>query len=669
MRTGNFNCRQTGILIVADHTDASGFETFLKYGTGCPSCGAGVDKLTSVMDARKQTTAFEYDQAGNLGKEIDPLGYSTSYKYDSAGNLRSRIDANGNTTFYEFDELNRLKDILYPNQTKVSFTYDYRGNLKTAANPHIAYTFTYDLNNRLTEVIDSEGRSISYRYNELGNRTRMVTPDGRVVEYRYDLQNRLTKIMVDSVSYVDFTHDPYGRRLSLAYANGITNEFSYNPSGYLTNLLARGSQQSTLNSFAYTHDGVGNRKTMTEAAGTHGYDYDKIYQLTGATHPNMPGEDFQYDPVGNRLNTSVDPDNALLEDGDYTYAYDYNGNLIEKVSKATGEKTSYFYDFENRLIKVESPGIVAHYKYDPFGRRIEKEANGTITRYTYDGPNILLEYDGEGNIRSRYLHNLTIDDPLSTEQGGKVYYYQKDGLGSVVGLTDEAGQVVQIYEYDSFGRIINQTGSIRNPFSYTGREYDEETGLYYYRARYYDPNAGRFLTKDPIGFAGGDANLFSYVKNNPLNYIDPSGMMFAPYHGIVTLLAALAEGYGAESYRMAWESMKVDFAPNAHSRRAEFTNIHGMGGQLSGGGYQTPEEARSGAEKFIASQEKCNLGRASHTVQDLATPWHAGYEWRGPNPFTNLALVGHYALDVLMSVWVAPDAYLATRKYLRSIKK
>jgi YD repeat-containing protein len=110
---------------------------------------------------------------------------------------------------------------------------------------------------------------------------------------------------------------------------------------------------------------------------------------------------------------------------------------------------------------VESPGLLAHYKYDPFGRRIEKEANGTITRYTYDGPNILLEYDGENNIKSRYLHNLAIDDPLAIEHGGKVHYYQKDGLGSVVALTDETGQVVQSYEYDSFGKI-QPDGHIQN---------------------------------------------------------------------------------------------------------------------------------------------------------------------------------------------------------------
>jgi RHS repeat-associated protein len=263
---------------------------------------------------------------------------------------------------------------------------------------------------------------------------------------------------------------------------------------------------------------------MTDLNGATGYDYDKTYQLTRATHPAMPEEQFSYDPVGNQLGTAVDLDNALLEDSEYTYAYDFNGNRIERVKKETGEKTQYFYDFENRLIKVESPGLLAQYKYDPFGRRIEKNVNGAITRYAYDGPNVLLEYDGSGNIKARYLHNLAIDDPLAVEQNGQIYYYHKDGLGSIVSMTDQTGQVVQTYEYDSFGNISSRTGNIPNPFTYTGREYDEETALYYYRARYYDPKAGRFITRDPIGFAGGDVNLYRYVQNNPVTWVDPMGL-------------------------------------------------------------------------------------------------------------------------------------------------
>jgi RHS repeat-associated protein len=237
---------------------------------------------------------------------------------------------------------------------------------------------------------------------------------------------------------------------------------------------------------------------MTDLAGQHAYAYDNTYQLTQATHPNMPLEQFTYDEVGNRLSS-------------------------EGQAPGSGMNTEYVYDFENRLIEVNYTGMLAQYKYDPFGRRIEKNVNGTITRYLYDGPNIVTEYDGAWNVTAKYIHTLDIDDPLTVTQGVNTYFYHKDGLGSVIDLTDVNGNVVKSYTYKSFGEIYSQAGSLVQPFTFTGREYDSESGLYFYRARYYDPRAGRFVTKDPIGFLGGDVNLYRYVQNNPINWVDPEG--------------------------------------------------------------------------------------------------------------------------------------------------
>jgi RHS repeat-associated protein len=237
---------------------------------------------------------------------------------------------------------------------------------------------------------------------------------------------------------------------------------------------------------------------MTDLAGQHSYTYDDTYQLTQATHPNMPTEQFGYDAVGNRT---------------------ASGQPTPTLSTAL-----YAYDFENRLTDVSYSDMVVHYKYDPFGRRIEKNVDGTITKYVYDGPNIVTQYDGDWNVQGKYLFTLDVDDPLMLQQGDNVYYYHKDGLGSVVNLTDSSQTTVKGYTYKSFGDIYSETGSVVQPFTYTGREYDPESGLYYYRARYYDPRAGRFLTRDPIGLAGGDVNLYRYTGNNPVNWIDPDGL-------------------------------------------------------------------------------------------------------------------------------------------------
>jgi RHS repeat-associated protein len=280
----------------------------------------------------------------------------------------------------------------------------------------------------------------------------------------------------------------------------------------------------TIDSFAYTHDALGRRTTLTDLTGLHTYQYDNTYQLTQATHPVPPTEQFSYDPVGNRLGTTVDLNNALLEDSEFTYTYDYNDNLIQKVKKSNGETTTFTYDYENRLIRVQYPGMDAQYKYDALGRRIEKSVNGQVTTYVYDGLNMVTDYNGLWTVRSKYVFGLNIDEPLSIDQSNNLYYYHGDGLGSVNELTDASGNVARTYRYDSYGKITSQTGSLDQPFAFTGREYDPETGMYYYRARYYDPKAGRFISKDPIGFGGGDVNLFRYVGNDPGNWVDPDGL-------------------------------------------------------------------------------------------------------------------------------------------------
>jgi RHS repeat-associated protein len=234
--------------------------------------------------------------------------------------------------------------------------------------------------------------------------------------------------------------------------------------------------------------------------------------------------------VGNRLlrdgqatNAVFDNANRLIEDQEYTYDYDNNGNLIEKTNKSTLEVTQYNYDAENRLIQIDKPGMTATYRYDGLGRRIEKNVNGVITRYVYDKEDILSEFDGSNSLIAKYTHGAGMDEPLIMERGGVSHFFQLDGLGSITELSDSAGGVAQSYVYDSFGQIISQNGSVTNSYVYTGREFDNETGLHYYRARYYDASIGRFLQEDPIGFDGG-VNLYEYVGSSPVNLTDPFGL-------------------------------------------------------------------------------------------------------------------------------------------------
>jgi RHS repeat-associated protein len=198
---------------------------------------------------------------------------------------------------------------------------------------------------------------------------------------------------------------------------------------------------------------------------------------------------------------------------------DPNGNL---TSKTEGNDTwTYEWDAENQLTRVLKNGVEqARYAYDPIGRRVERVAGGNTTGWTYDGVNVVRQITG--STTAKYIHGPATDEPLAQEDGaGALTYFHTDALGSVIRTTGSAGAVLTTRQYDALGKLeLDATSG----YAFTGREWDSAVGLYYYRARYYDPKIGRFVSEDPIGFKGGGPNFYSYVRNNPVNATDPTGL-------------------------------------------------------------------------------------------------------------------------------------------------
>jgi RHS repeat-associated protein len=222
------------------------------------------------------------------------------------------------------------------------------------------------------------------------------------------------------------------------------------------------------------------------------------------------------DPSGNvRTNTY----RVSASGAGATYTYDPNGNL---ASKTEGTDTwAYEWNAENELTRItRNGGEVARSAYDPLGRRVEKVAGGVTTSYTYDGDEIIRDIHGATTVK--YVHGLGIDVPLAADDGTSFSYFHADGLASITHVTDAAGTIALTHTYDTWGNL--QTGTDQPAYAFTGREWDPETGLYYYRARYYDPRVGRFISEDPIGFEGGD-DFYAYVGNNPVTWVDPFGLM------------------------------------------------------------------------------------------------------------------------------------------------
>jgi len=239
------------------------------------------------------------------------------------------------------------------------------------------------------------------------------------------------------------------------------------------------------------------------------------------------------EPSGALQTVNAEPDPVTI---------DPNGNLTQKVEGT--DTWGYEWDAANQLKRVLLNGTeVARFAYDPLGRRAEKVNGAITTAWTYEGEDILRETSGANTLK--YVHGLGIDEPLATDDGVTLSYYHEDGLGSVIKTTNSAGAVTLTRQYDAWGNL--QAGAPTPGYAFTGREWDPETNLYYYRARYYDPKAGRFVSEDPAGTEGG-LNLYSYAASNPLNLTDPFGLKPGdPYGSLDEAAIAAAKQYNGSS--------------------------------------------------------------------------------------------------------------------------
>jgi RHS repeat-associated protein len=521
-----------------------------------------LDRLTKVTDAKNHTTEYQYDAAGNKTKVINAKNKETTYTYNELNQIKSVTDANNKTTTYDYDLNGNQTKITYPNGNSVSYGYDSVNRQDVISyNGTQTYTFNYDANNNLTKETDVvSGKSTEYAY-DADNRLKQVKePNGNQTDYTYDANgnvtqqkltagstvitqdygyngnNQLTKITSNGTNQAWFNYNEQDQVARRKTADGNMTFNRYNGAG---DLIARDifdKNGNQIDSFVYTYNNKGNITSVTSKAGTTSYVYDELDQLTKETRPDGTTYEYTYDAVGNRLTKKVTSPSGTVTTTTYTYddadqltsvngttyTYDTNGNLL-----SDGNKT-YVYDVDNRLttVKDSAGNTIASFTYRADGmRKTMTTASGTITFHYDQNNNVAYETDQSGAVVASYTYGSE-NEPVSMFRGGKTYFYQLNGHGDVVALTDQTGAVVNTYTYDAFGNLVNQTGTVENPYTYAGYRYDKETGLYYLQSRYYNPETGRFLTRDTFeGFEKEPLSLnkYTYAENNPVNSIDPTG--------------------------------------------------------------------------------------------------------------------------------------------------
>jgi RHS repeat-associated protein len=513
--------------------DPMGSRTNLSYST--------LDDLTQTMDEDGNLTKFSYDQNSNLktvtdanggvtsysydpmnrnGSRTDPLDVTETYGYDGNGNLTSHTDRRGEVTKYQYDGINRRK---------------FAGFGFTGSSYESTIGYSWDGGNHLTQTVDSLAGTIMRQYNDgLDDLTDEQTPQGEVgylydiarrrqsmtvvgqpaVSYGWDNANRLTGITQGST--VVLNYDNANRRINLTLPNGILLTYGYDNDSRVTSMT-----------WTLASDAVGNLEYQYDADG-------RITQKTGSfAQTTLPAA-----VTGNTFNAA----NEMTAFNGTPQTYDLNGNLTNDGTN------TYIWDARNHLTAIAGSSS-ATFAYDPLGRRDQKTINGVSTQFLYDGLNPVQELQN-GAPSANTLTGLGIDEYFQRTDSTGANDYLTDILGSTLDLTNTAGSIQTQYLYDPFGSSVATGGGSSNPYQFTGRENDG-TGLYFYRARYYSATYQRFVAQDPIGFAGGDANLYGYVGNDPVIHRDETGKLF--WTGIAVMAACAA--YIGYSYYSNWAEL------------------------------------------------------------------------------------------------------------------
>lgn len=545
-------------------------------------------RRTSYTDPEGNLWQYTYNGQGYPDTITAPWGATMTLVTNGAGEIESITWFDGKSKDFVYDDLHRVIQETWNTVPPTVITYDYddSGRLLSATNSAGTVTRSYWSNGLIRDdTLQDQWGKLGLTYGELvglsfqpgydgvGNVTQILDSLGGTTRYSYDSLNRLQR--VEQFATAAASVQP--KRIDVGYLGAglptglqrfsdlaglqpvVSTAFSYGCGSCATSLEGithvRDSDSSVIHQIDLVRDALENVVEMSDAEGFHQYTFDGVRRLVSALQPGgaLVNESYSYDGAGNRIGSHLSathvigyqaamPGNWLLENDQYHYEYDLNGDLELRIDKVTLDQVSFEYDHSRRLVRIAaaaSGGTLlweTRWSYDALGRRVAVEENGVVRRYLYDGENPIAVVDVSGNVLERRLYGRGIDEALASERGGSTRWLLTDHLGSVRDVVDDSGTVLNHYVYDSFGSIVDELDPFFvNEIRYTSRSFDVLSGFQYSRRRSYDPAIGRFQQQD-----GKFPYSYEYGSNNPLFFTDPMGQLSASGYVILGSVIGLA---------------------------------------------------------------------------------------------------------------------------------
>lgn len=518
-------------------------------GGGTITCGAKPGQLCSTVDSNNNVTTLGYDTNGNVTSVTPPgpVGVRT-YTYDTLSRIKTFTDGNGSKVTYTYDNADRITQQAYTTGgSTVGYTYDNHGNLTQRTDATGTTNWTFDGYNRITKIQQTGKPDLNYTYDAVGNLKTEQGPFGTVT-YRYDNANQMDRISQPNGANQDFVYS--GGRIVTAYLPGnIIQYMTYDSAGRQTSIKAVKNGTTVLTDYSGTYMNAAGTKDTEYLqkeinninTGTYTYSYDGMGRLTNVAGSNGASSyTYSYDANGNRTQKSKNgvysaiqgynaANQLVTSGGAQSGTFDNEGN---QTSDATG--LSMFYNPKNQTSSFQQPGqtaITATYADSGQTGRSQfgatAQLNGKLGLYS----------DTTGANITYYTHMPTgTGQTVGQTINGTYYYYLTDLRGSTVKMVDGNGNVVNTYDYEPYGTQLSGTGTTPNTIRYANGYYDTSTNLYKYGARYYNTDDARWTQLDPSGQDFG----YIYANNNPVNFVDPSGLL-----SIADIGGAIGSGVGS----------------------------------------------------------------------------------------------------------------------------